>query len=343
VLVLAGLATSATVALSFAGYASRFVAAPPWMVSAALLLATVILNVIGLREASWANIIFTLVETAGLVALIVVGARDPDVGRVFLASPHPGVLGGAALIFFAYLGFEDIANLAEEAAHPARDIPRAILIAVAVSTLLYVLVAATSVALLEPARLATSASPLADAMAAGAPRLAGALGGVALFATANTALITITVASRLLYGMARGGHAPSLLARTLPRRHTPAPAIVLAGLGALAFLPLGRVGLVGSVASLLALIAFASVNAALIRLRSTRPEAERPFRVPLRVGRWPLLATLGLLVVVLLMTQFEGTAYVVAAVALAIAFLVQAVPWATVGKAHRQSVSADIR
>src|SRR5690606_18708880 len=121
-----------------------------------------------------------------------------------------GVLSAAGLIFFAYLGFEDIANLAEEAAHPGRDIPRAILIAVAASTVLYVLVAAASVALLSPADLAASSSPLADAMRAGAPSLAGALGGVALFATANTALITVTVAARLLFGMARGGDAPSL-------------------------------------------------------------------------------------------------------------------------------------
>ena len=327
VLVVAGFATTATVALAFAGYASLFIAFPPWMIAGTLVTVAVAVNVVGVREASWANIVFTLIEAAGLVALIVVGARDPDFGRVFLAAPHVGILGAAALIFFAYLGFEDIANLAEEAKRPARDIPRAILIAVAVSTGLYVLVAAASVALLEPARLATSASPLADAMQVGAPRLVGALGGVALFATANTALITITAASRLLFSMARGGDAPSPLARTLARRKTPAAAIVVAGLGALMFLPLGTIGLVGSVASLLALVAFASVNAVLVRLRFTRPEEERPFRVPLQLGRVPVLAAIGLFVVVVLMMQFEVRAYGIVAVALALAFVVQAVPW----------------
>lgn len=327
VLVVAGVATAATVALAFAGYASRFVAAPPAAMAAALIAVVVALNVVGLREASWANAAFTLIEAGGLAALVLVGLRDPDLGRVVAAAPHPGVLGGAALIFFAYLGFEDIANLAEEAKHPARDIPRAILVSVAVSTLLYVLVAVASVALLEPNRLAASASPLAEAMGQGAPNLAGALGGVALFATANTALITVTVAGRLLYGMARGGDGPPLLARMLPSRGTPAPALLLAGLGALAFLPLGGVGLIGSVASLLALIAFAGVNAALLRLRFAQPEAARPFRVPLAVGRVPLLPLAGLLVVVLLMTRFEGRAYAVAILALGVAFAVQAVPW----------------
>ena len=327
-MVIAGLATAATVSLAFAGYASRFISAPSWLVAALLVVAAVGLNVVGVREASWANIAFTLIEAAGLVALVAVGARDPDFWGVFASSPHAGVLAGAGLIFFAYLGFEDIANLAEEARHPARDIPRAILIAVAVSTLLYVLVAAASVALLDPAALARSASPLADAIQAGAPRLAGALGGVALFATANTALITITVAGRMLFGMARGGDAPSRLAATLPGRQTPAAALLVAGIGALAFLPLGGVGLVGSVASLLALLAFAAVNVTVLRLRPTRPEAIRPFRVPIAVRSVPLLPIAGLFVVLALMTQFAPRADLIAFVAVAIAFAAQAVPWA---------------
>lgn len=326
-LAVAGVATTATVAMAFAGYASLFVALPSWVIATALVTASVVVNIVGLTEASWTNIVFTLVEAFGLVALILVGARDPDFFSVFLTKPHGGVLVGAGFIFFAYLGFEDIANLAEEAKNPARDIPRAILIAVVVSTILYILVAAASVALLAPASLASSASPLADAMRMGAPELAGALGGVALFATANTALITITAGSRMLFSMARGGDAPSLLARTHGKHLTPVAAILFAGLGALLFLPLGGVGLVGSVASALALVAFASVNAALLRLRYTSPHAQRPFIVPLRIGRVALPAALGLVIVGLLLTRFEVRVYVVAVVALAIAFVMQALPW----------------
>jgi amino acid transporter len=322
-----GIATAATVAMAFAGYASRFVAWPQWVVAAALIVVATAVNVVGIREAGWVNVAFTLIEAAGLVALIVVGLRDPDLGSVFTAAPHPGVLAGAGLIFFAYLGFEDIANLAEEAERPGWSIPRAILLSVAISTLLYVLVAACSVALLEPERLAASPSPLADAMEQGAPRLAGALGGVALFATANTVLIIVAAGSRLLFGMARGGDGPPLLARTFGQSRMPVPAIVLVGVFALAFLPLGGVGFVGSVASLLALVAFAFVNGAVIRLRVSQPEAQRPFRTPLRLGRWPLLAVLGLVVIALLLTQFAPRAYVIAAAALGVSFAMQAVPW----------------
>jgi amino acid transporter len=326
VLTIAGIATTATVALAFAGYASQFVAAPTWAIATALIVASGALNIIGITEASWTNVVFTLIEAAGLVALIVVGVREPDFFQVFSAAPHAGVLGGAGLIFFAYLGFEEIANLAEEAKNPSRDLPLAILIAVAVTTTLYVLVAAVSVTLLDPAKLAASSSPLADAMREGAPQFAGALGGVALFATANTAIITITAVSRLLFGMARGGDAPAMLSGTLAQRQTPAAAIMLGSIGTLVFLPLGSIGLVGSVASLLALVAFAVVNGALVWLRVSRPEMARPFRVPLAVKRVPVLAVLGLLVVLALVTQFEAMAYGIAAITLALAAVGRALP-----------------
>jgi APA family basic amino acid/polyamine antiporter len=162
-------------------------------------------------------------------------------------------------------------------------------------------------------------------MRAGAPSLAGALGGVALFATANTALITVTVAGRLLFALARGGDAPSLFAWTLPGRLTPAPALIAAGAGALCFLTLGGVGLIGSVASLLALVTFAAVNAALIRLRFRQPDSERPFRVPGSLGRVPILAVLGLLVVGLLLTRFSLPAYAIAVGAFVVAILAQGI------------------
>jgi amino acid transporter len=150
---------------------------------------------------------------------------------------------------------------------------------------------------------------------------------VALFATANTALIAMMAASRLFFAMARGGDAPPLLARTLARRQTPAAAIVLVMVAALVCLPLGGVGLVGSVASLLALVTFASVNAAVLRLRFTRPDQERPFRVPLQIGGWPVLTVFGFVVVLLVLTRFKLRAYGIAAVMLSAAFGTQALPW----------------
>lgn len=146
------------------------------------------INVIGIVEASYAG----------------------NVPRVLTAPPHGGVLARASLIFFASLGFEELANLVEEARDPERDLPRAILITVAVTTGLYVMVAMASVALLDPAAMARSSSTLADAIQAGAPRLVVAMDAVALFATADTVFITVTATSRMLLDMARGGDAPGV-------------------------------------------------------------------------------------------------------------------------------------
>jgi len=269
---------------------------------------------VGVRESSAVNVVFTLVEAAGLIALVVVGFSQPDFGRALATAPHAGVLAGASLVFFAFLGFEDIANLAEEAKDPRRDVPRAILIALFVSTVLYVLVALASVALVEPSALAKSDSPLADAMRAGAPRWAGALAGVALFATANTALIAMLAASRMLFGMARGGDAPRLFERVLPSRKTPAWATLAVAVGAALLLPLGRVEILGSLASLTALLAFGVVNVCVVTLRLKRPKAERPFRIPLSVRNVPLSAVAGTLLSLLLVVRFEPLAYVLFAV-----------------------------
>ena len=326
VLVATGIATTATVSLAFAGYAGLFVPFPPWAVAAVLVATVATLNVIGVTEASWANIIFTLIEAAGLVALIVVGTRDSDFGRVFATMPHPGVLSGAALIFFSYLGFEEIANLAEEARQPARDLPRAILIAVAVSTVLYILVAVASVALLAPSRLAASPSPLADTIGISAPWLAGALGGVALFATANTALIAMMAraASSLPWPAAAMPH--SFWHGRLPgARHRRRPSSSSRRVHSSACPLVRRDGRERGVLAGTRHLRDRESGIGALAVHASGPGAA--VSGPLRLGRVPMLTVLGLLVVVLVLTRFEPRAYGIAAVMLAGAFVVQAIPW----------------
>ena len=120
-------------------------------------------------------------------------------------------MAAAALLFFVYLGFEEIANLVEEVRHPSRDIPLALFLSMAITTVLYVLVA---LAIVHMARteLASSGAPLATAMSSVWPRLVNVLSGVALFATANTVLITVIAASRLTFSMARDGEIHGIFA-----------------------------------------------------------------------------------------------------------------------------------
>jgi basic amino acid/polyamine antiporter, APA family len=307
---LSGAATTATVAISFAGYLQSFVDLPAALVALGVIAAAAGLNLVGIKESGWVNIAFTLLEAGGLVIFIVLGARSDHLARAFMAAPPPGVIAGAALVFFSFLGFENIANLAEESKKPERDLPRAILLSLAISTVLYVAVAVAAVALLPPAQLADAQAPLADAARAGSPRIAGILGGIALFATANTALVSMLVASRVLFGMARERELPRALSRLLPGRKTPWVAILAVTAVSAALLPFGKVGVVASTSSFAQLLAFAAVNLALIVLRYREPRKKRPFHVPGAIGRFPIFPALGVLTTLGIATQLDRHALI---------------------------------
>jgi APA family basic amino acid/polyamine antiporter len=305
---LSAAATSATVAIAFAGYLRSFVEVPLAIVAWALLASAVALNVIGLEASGWVNAAFTLLEAGGLVLFVGLGATSDSFGQAFAAAPSWGVVSGAALIFFAYLGFEHITNLAEESKEPERDLPRAIFVSLAIATVLYVAVALAAVALVPAEQLAESQAPLADAARGRSTVIAGALGGVALFATANTALVSMLVASRMVFGIARENELPERLAAVLERRKTPWLAILVVGAVAAALVPFGNIGVVSSMSSFAALLAFAGVNVALIVLRYREPERERPFRVPGAIGRFPILPALGAIATIAIATQLERAA-----------------------------------
>jgi amino acid transporter len=313
---LSGTATSATVAIAFAGYFTSLVDASPIVVAWAVLLGALALNLVGVRQSGWVNTAFTLVEVGGLVAFTVVGASTGAFADALDAAPTLGVLSGAALVFFSFLGFENVANLAEEAKEPERDLPRAIFLSLAVATTLYILVALAAVALLPGEELAASQAPLADAARERSESMAGALGGIALFATANTALVSMLVASRVVFGIARENEIPRALAALLPGRGTPWVATLLVAAGAAALVPFGSVGVVASVSSFASLVAFTGVNVALIVLRYAEPRKRRPFRVPGTIGRFPVLPAIGAATTLGVATQLDPAALLGGSVAL---------------------------
>jgi amino acid transporter len=315
---LSGTATSATVAIAFAGYFTSLLEASPLVVAWAVLLGAFALNLVGVQQSGWVNTAFTLIEAGGLVVFIVLGATTGAFADALSAAPTLGVFSGAALVFFSFLGFENVANLAEEAKEPERDLPRAILLSLGVATTLYILVALAAVALASGEQLASSQAPLADAARERSERIAGALGGIALFATANTALVSMLVASRIVFGIARQGEIPRALAALLPKRRTPWVATLLVAAVAAALVPFGTVGVVASISSFASLLAFAGVNVALIVLRYTEPRERRPFRVPGAIGRFPVLPALGAATTLAVATQLDPAALVGGSFALAV-------------------------
>ncbi len=323
-LVLATCATATTVALAFAGYLAELVEVPRMVIAFAVLTAATAVNVIGVRHSTIVTVIFTLIEVAGLALVIYLGATHEGFGRALLAAPDRGVLAGAALVFFAYLGFEEIANLAEEAKDPGKTLPRAIFISLGFTSMIYILVALAVVALAAPAALAATDSPLAYAVSRAWPRVAPVLAGIALFATANTALATMLTGSRMLFGMARDGELPATVARVIPDRRTPWVASLVVLAVAAALLPFGTIAIVAGVSSFGALLGFLLVNVCLIVLRRRAPDRKRPFRVPLAVGFVPVPAALGVAACLALLVSFEPHVYAAGGIAVALAVLVVA-------------------
>lgn len=309
VVVFAGCASVATVSLAFASYFQHFLVLPRAIVAMALISTFTAVNIIGIHFSSWTNATFTVIEASGLVLFIWLGFQMPEFGEALLVTPNLSTLSSAALIIFAFLGFENIVSLAEETKDPEKNIPRAILLSLLISTILYILVSLAAVALMLPAELALTESALLDASYKSSPRLAGVLGGIALFSTANTALIGLVTASRIIYGVSKDNSLPRALSKTLKKQKTPWIAALVALLTATTLLPFGKVETLAGIASFATLIVFIAINVALVHLRRTDPKRKRPFRTPLALVGVPILPILGILACVVFLFQFDRVVY----------------------------------
>jgi amino acid transporter len=309
VILIGGAAAATTVAVAFGGYLRTFIDVPEWLSASTLLTCCSALNIWGLRESSWANIAFTSIEVAGLVLVIAAGSTTGQLFTPLSATIDAGVLPAASTAFFVYLGFEKIANMTEEVQNPARNIPMAIFLSLGVTAALYILVSLAVVVLAPPGELARSDAPLALAIEKVWRGSGAALSGIAIFSTANTVLISLVAGSRLVYSMGREGEIPAVFAAILPGRDTPWIAAILIFVLSESLLPLGNLQVLAELSSLTALLAFLAVNLALIVLRYRLPNHTRPFRVPLSIGRMPLLSLLAILSILVLLANFDWEIY----------------------------------
>jgi len=303
------LVAAATVSLGFGRYAGHFLEVDPRTAALGLLVAVSLVATLGIKQSARLTVALSAVQVGGLVLVVAIGV--PHIGDVDLfTGPGPaGVLGAAAPVFFAFIGFDEVITLAEETRDPTRTVPRALLLALGLSTLLYVTVAIASVSVLGAPALAASARPLADVMAhvLGA-RAATVVAAIALLTTTNTTLLALTAASRVIYGMAKAGALPSALARIDPTRGAPRRAVMAGLVVAAAFAALGDFTVIAAVTDFAVYVVFLSVNASVIMLRRTRPALARPFAVPGVIGRVPLIPVLGLISVAVMLTQLEPLA-----------------------------------
>ncbi|HPD09740.1 MAG TPA: APC family permease [Methanoregulaceae archaeon] len=295
-IIFSGIVGAATVALGFGGYLGGLLIIPRLPAAIGLIVVLSVILVVGVRESALLAGLFTVVEGCGLVLVIIAGL--PYLGKVdYFEMPLgiSGVFTAAALVFFAYMGFEEMVKFSEETTDPERTVPRALMVALAVCTVLYVLVCFSAVSVVGWEGLAASDAPFAAvAVAAWGPGAARLLSVIALFATANTVLLMLLASSRISYGMARSGTLPRPLARVHATRRTPWVAVIVAGIGACIFLFPGDIEFVANVSNFTLFVTFLVVNASVIILRLRDPGRARPFRVPGRIGPLPVLPFFGI-------------------------------------------------
>jgi amino acid transporter len=308
-MIMALVVAAATVSIGFARYVGYFVDVDARVAALGLLTIVSAVAMAGIKQSARLMVALSAVQVGGLVLVVLIGL--PHVGDVDLVAGTRvgGVLGAAALVFFAFIGFDEVITLAEETRDPTRTVPRALLLALGLSAALYVAVAIAAVSVLGAAALAASPRPLADVMAHVLGRRgATVVAAIALVSTTNTTLLALTAASRVLYGMAKAGAMPRRFADVHACRRTPGRAILAVALVAAVFAGLGDFAVIAAVTDFAVYVVFLAVNATVIVLRRTRPEIPRPFAVAGAVGGVPLLPILGFGSVVLMMTQLQPIA-----------------------------------
>jgi len=259
-----------------------------------IILAVAGMLAVGTRESALVNSVLVVVKLLALLAFVFVALHFFRPGNLTPFMPFGfgaeadeagvkrGVMAAAALIFFAFYGFDAVSTAAEEAKRPERDLPIGILGSMALCIVLYVAVGASAVGAVPFAQFAVSSEPLAFILRTlGHPALASAVGLAAIIAMPTVILAFLYGQSRIFFAMARDGLLPSRLARVDARTGAPLlmtalTAVVVAVIAA--FFPLGDIAALANAGTL---AAFMAVGAALMVLRRRAPEAARPYRTPL--------------------------------------------------------------
>jgi APA family basic amino acid/polyamine antiporter len=317
--------SAATVALGFSGYFTSvfYPQFHPILVAIVLIAALSVVNFYGISESVWMNTAFTFIELAGLAIIILAGFWLDSIGNTnyfefpdkiselsesSLLSMIGAVLGGAGLIFFAYYGFENIVNIADETKNPTRVIPKALLISIAVTTAFYILVAISTSALVGWEGLSLSEAPLSlTAEKAFGEQGVVILSLIALFATSNTALMMLVSGSRIIYGISKDQSFPKTLAVVHESRKTPWIAIIIVMVSTMTVVASssGDIATIASIAVFGIFLVYAIVNLSLIWSRFKDSGYKRPFVSPIRIGKFPVLAGMGLITSVAMLFQFS--------------------------------------
>lgn len=301
---LSGIISAGVLVHGFAGYFQIFFDLPSEIIIVGILAILMALAIWGMQASAWMISIITFIEVGGLL-LVLWGARSqlfrlPEVLPQMLPSFEGGIwigiLTGTFLAFYAFVGFEDMVNLAEETKKPRRVLPLAIIISLAIATVLYLAVSVVVVLGLSPEELATTNAPLALIFEKSTGGSAAIIGVIALFSIINGVIAQMIMASRMLFGMSRKGWIPAVWGLVSTATRTPVVATIWVTLAILVFALFLPIVPLANLTSLITLIIFGLVNLALIRIKLRDGKSADAFQVPLWVPVMGLLANSGIVI-----------------------------------------------
>ena len=347
--ILVSIVSASAVAIGFSNYLSVFLPMyDPIFYSIILVSILSFINFYGIRESIWFNTIFTIIELSGLIIIILIGLMFGNFSNIdFFESPISStslnnnnnnnflvliglIFGSSALIFFAYYGFENIPNIAEETRNPSKTISRAILLSIIITTIVYVLVVITSLGLVTWQELATSNVPLALVIEKVLQNKVGSLiiSLIALFATTNTVLMMLVSSSRIMYGMSKDDALFESFSKIHDKTKTPWLATIVSALMSITVIIIfsNDISAVSKIAvfGIFTVFVFVNFSYILIKLKgqssSFSSSISHSFSI-LNYKRVPILAILGIIISVFMLWQFDLTTVSYSLMIMSILFL----------------------
>tara|TARA_R110002073_G_scaffold145297_3_gene297433 strand:- start:575 stop:1765 length:1191 start_codon:yes stop_codon:yes gene_type:complete len=295
-IMLTGIVSAATISRGFVGYLGLYIDMPDWLALASLCLLLGSIAILGVKESTSTVALITLLEVFGLLMVIVLVYFSHESETVHQREPvqYSAIVLGSFLAFYAFIGFEDMVNLAEEMKSVERDMPRAIFLAMIFSTLLYLGIAWVAAGHTDLDGLASSSSPLAYML--GKNELGVMIIGlISLVAITNGALTQIIMGSRVLYGMSRRNILPTVFGRIWTKTSTPVFSTLVVTFAILLFSLWLPLVVLAKLTSSVTLMIFMLVNLSLIRIKMIEPtQTTNHFRVPMAVPIFGLLINVSL-------------------------------------------------
>ncbi|MDX1753337.1 MAG: APC family permease [Salinimicrobium sediminis] len=303
-----GIVAAAAISISFADYLSRLVNIPSWIIVIVIIAFMAFFNIIGTKYSSYYNSFATIITLTGLAAVVVVSIPEFRLEPLLQTNDEgwSGLLAGGALIFFSYIGFEDLVKMAEETKDPKKNMPKAVIMSGILVLLIYVLIAISAVSVLDWKQLSNSNGPLAAVIETKSGTWgATSLVIIALFATSKTILSNILGTSRLLYDVARDSNNSRLKKFTTISGIGNAPnyAIIAISIVAIGFGLIGNLKIVASLSNIFIFIVFGMVNVALLNLRHKKRKEtgeKPPFYIRLNINNIPIPTVIALLTILIL-------------------------------------------